>query len=73
MAEEAVGRVSHELLQTTFPEELAIIEARLHADKQWRGRLGHIRKMGAGYTTKVSGVFGTLMSWLSRIPMLLIV
>jgi len=45
-AEEAVGRVSHELLQTTFPEELAIIEARLHADKHWRGRLGHITKDG---------------------------
>jgi len=41
-AEDAVGRVSHELLQTVFPEELAIIEARLHADKQWRGRLGHV-------------------------------
>jgi PAS domain S-box-containing protein len=45
-AEEAAGRVSHELLQTIFPEELAIIEARLHADKQWRGRLGHITKDG---------------------------
>jgi PAS domain S-box-containing protein len=40
-AEEAVGRISHDLLQTVFPEELAIIEARLHADQQWRGRLSH--------------------------------
>jgi PAS domain S-box-containing protein len=45
-AEDAVGRVSHELLQTIFPEELAILEARLQADKQWRGRLGHITKDG---------------------------
>ncbi len=44
--EEAVGRLSHDLLQTVFPEELAIIDARLHADKQWRGRLGHTTKEG---------------------------
>jgi PAS domain S-box-containing protein len=44
--EEAVGRVSHELMQTVFPEELAIIEARLRADKQWRGRLGHTTREG---------------------------
>ena len=40
-ADEAVGSISHDLLQTVFPEELGIIEARLRADKQWRGRLGH--------------------------------
>jgi PAS domain S-box-containing protein len=45
-AGEAVGRVSHELLQTEFPEELPVIESRLHADKQWRGRLGHTTKEG---------------------------
>jgi PAS domain S-box-containing protein len=46
-AEEAVGRVSHDLLlQTAFPQELAVIEARLHADKQWRGRLGHTTRDG---------------------------
>jgi PAS domain S-box-containing protein len=40
-AAEAVGRVSQDLLQTVFPEELAVIEARLQADQQWRGRLSH--------------------------------
>ncbi len=45
-AEEAVGHVSHELLQTVFPEELTAIEARLLADKQWRGRVGHTSRDG---------------------------
>jgi PAS domain S-box-containing protein len=45
-AEEAVGRVSHELLQTVFPEELAIVETRLRADKHWRGRLSHTARDG---------------------------
>jgi len=45
-AEEAVGRVSHSLLQTVFPVELAVIESRLHVDKQWRGRLGHVTRDG---------------------------
>jgi len=40
-SEQAVGRVSHQLLQTVFPEEVAVIESRLHAEKQWRGRLRH--------------------------------
>lgn len=45
-AEEAVGRSSHELLQTIFPEELATIESRLLADKQWHGRLSHTASDG---------------------------
>jgi len=45
-AEEAVGRISHELLQSVFPEELGIIQARLLAEKQWRGRLGHTARDG---------------------------
>jgi two-component system, chemotaxis family, CheB/CheR fusion protein len=45
-AEEAVGRVSHELLKTVFPQELVSIETRLHADTQWRGRLGHTTRDG---------------------------
>jgi PAS domain S-box-containing protein len=45
-AEEAVGRVSHDLLQTVFPEELAAIQARLQAEKQWHGRLGHTTREG---------------------------
>jgi len=45
-AEEAVGSLSHDLLKTVFPEDLAVIESRLHADKQWRGRLGHTTSDG---------------------------
>jgi PAS domain S-box-containing protein len=45
-AGDAVGRVSHDLLQTVFPEELAVIESRLQADKQWRGRLRHTTRDG---------------------------
>jgi PAS domain S-box-containing protein len=45
-AEEAVGRISHDLLQTVFPEDLAIIQSRLQADKQWRGRLRHTTREG---------------------------
>ena len=45
-SEEAVGRISHDLLQTAFPEELALITTRLQADKQWRGRLGHTARDG---------------------------
>jgi PAS domain S-box-containing protein len=40
-AEEAVGRISHNLLPTVFPGELLVIEARLQADNQWRGRTTH--------------------------------
>jgi two-component system CheB/CheR fusion protein len=45
-AEEAVGQLSHHLLQTVFPEELALIESRLRAEKQWRGRLCHTTRDG---------------------------
>jgi hypothetical protein len=44
--EEAVGHVSHELLQTVFPEEVAPIEFRLRAAKEWRGRLTHTARDG---------------------------
>jgi PAS domain S-box-containing protein len=45
-SDEAVGRVSHDLLQTTFPEELSLINSQLRAEKQWRGRLGHTTRDG---------------------------
>jgi PAS domain S-box-containing protein len=44
--EEAIGRMSHELLQTVFPEELSVIEARLRASGEWRGRLCHVTRNG---------------------------
>jgi PAS domain S-box-containing protein len=44
--DEAIGHVSHDLLQTVFPEELVSIESRLRAEKEWRGRLGHTTRNG---------------------------
>jgi len=44
--EEAVGRISHDLLQTTFPQELALIDSRLETERQWHGRLEHITRDG---------------------------
>ena len=45
-AAEAQGRVSHSLLETTFPEPLDEIERRLLATGSWRGQLNHRRKDG---------------------------
>jgi len=45
-AEEAVGRSTHELLQTKFPVSLAEVEAALSRDGEWRGDLRHVRRDG---------------------------
>ena len=42
--EEAIGRISHELLQTHFPEPLPQIEARLEEAGSWEGELVHRRR-----------------------------
>jgi PAS domain S-box-containing protein len=44
--EEALGHVSHELLQTEFPERLDRITEQLHRDGRWTGELIHRRKDG---------------------------
>src|SRR6202521_4945714 len=44
--EEAVGRVSHELLRTEFPEPLERITEQLHQDNRWTGELIHRHKDG---------------------------
>jgi PAS domain S-box-containing protein len=44
--EEAMGRVTHELLQTKFPTPLESINEQLHRDDRWAGELVHIRKDG---------------------------
>lgn len=44
--EEAQGRLSHELLRTVFPDDLATIESKLAAERKWTGRLRHVTKDG---------------------------
>jgi PAS domain S-box-containing protein len=44
---EAVGRVSHELLRTEFPEPLERITEALHQDNRWTGELIHRHKDGS--------------------------
>jgi PAS domain S-box-containing protein len=46
-SEEALGRVSHELLRTKFPEALDRITGRFHRDRRWTGELIHKRKDGS--------------------------
>ena len=43
---EALGRVTHEMLQTKFPEHLEKINEQLHRDGRWNGELVHTRKDG---------------------------
>jgi len=45
--EEAVGRVSHELLRTEFPEPLERITEQLRQDNRWTGELIHRHKDGS--------------------------
>ena len=44
LSKEAVGRVSHELTQTTFPAPLQNINKELLETGQWEGELVHIRR-----------------------------
>jgi PAS domain S-box-containing protein len=46
-AKEALGRVSHELLRTTFPIPLDEIEAMTRQQGRWDGELVHVRRDGA--------------------------
>jgi PAS domain S-box-containing protein len=43
---EALGAVSHELLQTQFPRPIADIESELQQFGSWRGEIGHTCKNG---------------------------
>ncbi len=45
-AAQAVGRVSHELLQTTFPEPVEEITERLEREGHWEGELVHRMRSG---------------------------
>ncbi len=44
---ETVGKVSHTLLQTVFPEDLAEMERKLAEEGRWEGELTHTRKDGS--------------------------
>lgn len=52
-AEEAMGRISHELLGTVFPKPLAEIEAELERDGEWTGLLRQRNRLGAEVTVAV--------------------
>jgi PAS domain S-box-containing protein len=45
-SDEAVGRVSHTLLQTEFPGKFSELRAHLRNQRQWSGELRHICKDG---------------------------
>jgi PAS domain S-box-containing protein len=46
-AQEALGHVTHTLLQTSFPTNRLAIEAQLERDGQWRGELIHTQRDGS--------------------------
>jgi len=48
--EQALGRISHDLLQTKLPEPLERILARLRTGRQWQGDLRQVRSDGARIT-----------------------
>lgn len=43
---EAIGRVSHDLLQTKCPIELSALRSKLRSERHWSGELRHICKDG---------------------------
>jgi PAS domain S-box-containing protein len=45
--EEAIGRISHELLQTQFPEPLELIDKQLDRSGTWEGELVHRKRDGS--------------------------
>jgi PAS domain S-box-containing protein len=45
-AEEAIGRVTHELLQTRFPVSLEAVDFALQEQGEWEGELTHISRNG---------------------------
>ncbi|HZS12497.1 MAG TPA: GDSL-type esterase/lipase family protein [Nitrospirales bacterium] len=50
--EQTVGKISHELLDTRFPQPLDRIEQQLITRGQWHGKLRHVRKDGRRLTVR---------------------
>ena len=50
LAKEALGKVTHKLLQTAHPENLGKIRKNLERDGRWSGELVHTRKDGKSIT-----------------------
>ena len=48
--DEVLGRVTHTLFQTKFPEPLHSIFEHLHRERRWQGELTHTRKNGTTLT-----------------------
>jgi PAS domain S-box-containing protein len=48
--QEVIGKVTHDLLQTVFPEPLGQIRMKLERDHQWSGELGHTCRDGTHVT-----------------------
>ena len=54
--DEALGRVSHELFRTEFPEPLQSIQKQLHEDGRWSGELRHTCANGSKITVSARWV-----------------
>ena len=50
--EEAIGKVSHDLLQTQFPKPLAEIKSELVQNGRWEGKLLHTTRDGGRVTVE---------------------
>ena len=51
-SEEAMGKISHQLLRTKFPKSLAEIERELAKEGHWQGELVHTRRDGGRVVVK---------------------
>src|SRR4249920_3050039 len=65
--EEAIGRVSHDLLRTQFPKPLEEIESELVRNGRWEGKLVHTTREGgrvvveSRWSLELEGQIGALV------------